>query len=104
MASTEKANLPSNAPRVPDRPGMTIRTSSSNYVTAQQAAEAAKSPSSAVSIPDGRRNSVGEVLKSPTEAWRPDFKRKQSYNQEDLKRELQMSSVVKDDPKGFSEK
>jgi len=37
-------------------------------------------------MPDGRRNSHGEVLPSPIESWRPDIKRKQSWKQEDLKR------------------
>ena len=37
---------------------------------------------------------MGEVLASPTESWKPDFKRKQSYKQEDLKREMQMAGVI----------
>jgi len=37
---------------------------------------------------------VGEILTSPTEDWKPDFKRKQSYKQEDLKREMQMAGVI----------
>ena len=37
---------------------------------------------------------MGEILTSPTESWKPDFKRKQSYKQEDLKREMQMAGVI----------
>ena len=37
---------------------------------------------------------MGEVLASPTESWKPDFKRRQSYKQEDFKREMQMSGVI----------
>jgi len=104
--ATAAPNLPSNAPRGPDRPGVPIRTSSTNYVTAQRKASLASStdgineppssPTSTVRIPDGRKNSVGEILSSPAEDWKPDFKRKQSYKQEDLKREMQMAGIVTD--------
>ncbi|TAQ89936.1 hypothetical protein B7494_g1715 [Chlorociboria aeruginascens] len=83
-------------------PGMPVRTSSSNYMAAQHAASDPAAAATAAStddvrIPDGRKNSQGEILKSPAETWRPDFKRKQSWNQQDLKRELVMSELGKGD-------
>ncbi|KAG0649321.1 hypothetical protein D0Z07_4364 [Hyphodiscus hymeniophilus] len=38
-------------------------------------------------VPDGRKNSVGEMLPSPVETWKPNFARRQSWKFEDLKRE-----------------
>lgn len=35
---------------------------------------------------DGRKNSEGHVLASPITDWKPDFKRTQSYQRDDLKR------------------
>jgi len=41
-----------------------------------------------VQIPDGRRNSQGEVLHSPIETWKPNLLvRNQSWNHQDLKRQ-----------------
>jgi len=37
---------------------------------------------------DGRRNSSGEILPGVTETWTPKIGRTQSWNQEDLKREM----------------
>ncbi|KAL2061879.1 hypothetical protein VTL71DRAFT_7257 [Oculimacula yallundae] len=59
-----------------------------------------------VSIPDGRRNSQGDVLHSPTENWKPNFKRVQSFNREDLKREVYKDEMVEEEPAkgtGFTE-
>ncbi|KAB8292367.1 hypothetical protein EYC80_008104 [Monilinia laxa] len=48
-----------------------------------------------VSIPDGRRNSLGEPLHSPLETWTPNLlKRNQSWNHQDLKR-LHVEEVLK---------
>lgn len=91
---SQKPDLPSNTPRGPDRPGVPIRGTSHNYVNAQL--ESQNSPTSpTVVIPDGRRNSRGQAIQSPTETWKPNFGRKQSWNQEDLKRELMMSGIDK---------
>ena len=51
-------------------------------------------------ISDGRRNSQGEVIPSPTESWKPNFARKQSWNQEDLKRKVYMSELEAKKAKG----
>jgi hypothetical protein len=83
-------------------PGMAVRRGSQNYVEAQQAASAAgQSP---IEIPDGRRNSQGEALKSPVASWKPSFERTQSWNQQDLKREVQKGELSKaDGAAGFTE-
>ncbi|ESZ93362.1 hypothetical protein SBOR_6259 [Sclerotinia borealis F-4128] len=48
-----------------------------------------------VSIPDGRRNSLGEALHSPIETWKPNLLvRNQSWNHQDLKR-LHVEEVLK---------
>ncbi len=41
-----------------------------------------------IKIKDGRRNSEGEVLESPTGTWQPRINRTQSWNREDMKREV----------------
>jgi len=52
----------------------------------------AQQPPSA-SLKDGRKNSEGETVTSPVESWKPNLARQQSWNQQDLKRELQLSSM-----------
>ncbi|KAG9240875.1 hypothetical protein BJ878DRAFT_545802 [Calycina marina] len=95
MASTA-TDLPSNIPRQPDRPGVPVHTISTNYVDAVAKKSSVSSPTSPIiPISDGRKNSVGDALTSPTEAWRPDYRRKQNFKQEDLKRELQMGGILK---------
>jgi len=68
------------------------------------------SPLPPISIPDGRRNSQGEILKSPTETWKPNMARTQSWNQEDLKRRFYAgeldpatSKALVGEEKGFTE-
>lgn len=62
---------------------------------------------SPIAIPDKRRNSEGENLYSPNENWKPDFTRKQSWNQEDLKRKFYASTLMPSGKevldKGFTE-
>jgi hypothetical protein len=86
---------------------MAIRQSSqSNYADAQRAAaSAAAQAQSPVDVPDGRRNSQGEALKSPVASWKPTFERNQSWNQQDLRREAQKAEWEKTgEAAGFSEK
>jgi hypothetical protein len=49
-----------------------------------------------VKIPDGRRNSQGEVIASPTESWKPNFGRKQSWDPQEYKRKMSLS-LLEDD-------
>lgn len=44
-------------------------------------------------IPDGRRNSQGEALKSPVATWKPSLGRVQSWDRQEMKRELQRGQV-----------
>jgi hypothetical protein len=92
MASTTQAPQASNgSTNLP-----THRTSSSNYVDTQTAKAEQDKLISSVKIPDGRRNSMGETLPSPTETWKPNLARNQSWNQEDLKRKYVMTELEKD--------
>jgi hypothetical protein len=80
------------------------RPSQTNYMEAQRAAAAAAQAQSPVDIPDGRRNSQGEALKSPVADWQPTFERTQSWNRQDLKREVQKEELEKGTgTAGFSE-
>jgi len=91
-------NAPSNT-----KAGIPFHPISSNYIDAQAAAHAAIAP---IRIPDGRRNSQGEILPSPTESWRPKMNRVQSWNQEDLKRkayQVEMGECEKGQGMGFTE-
>jgi len=58
-----------------------------------------------VKIPDGRKDSTGEPLASPTETWRPTFERKQSWNPQDLKRQMLAGELKKEGHggQGFTE-
>ena len=87
-------------------PEMAIRRASqTNYMDAQRAAAAASAQAqSPIDIPDGRRNSQGEALKSPIATWKPTFERTQSWNRQDLKREVQKGELEKgSESAGFSE-
>ncbi|KAH6716989.1 hypothetical protein DL95DRAFT_33181 [Leptodontidium sp. 2 PMI_412] len=81
-------------------------TSSSNYANAQAQQSTIYSPISPctttnhVSIPDGRRNSQGEVLPSPTEDWKPNFKRVQSWSREEFKRDVYKIEMVEEPGQG----
>ncbi|KAH7313185.1 hypothetical protein BKA65DRAFT_517500 [Rhexocercosporidium sp. MPI-PUGE-AT-0058] len=100
----------------PDKSGgclpqdLPIHTSSNN-ANAQAQQYATYSPISPnttthASIPDGRRNSQGEVLPSPTEGWKPNFKRVQSWNREEYKRDVYKAEMVEVEPSqgaGFTE-
>jgi hypothetical protein len=56
---------------------------------------------------DGRRNSHGDILASPIDSWKPDFKRTQSFKQEDLKRTVYSAEMIDGNGKaaegGFTE-
>jgi len=59
-------------------------------------------------MPDGRRNSKGDILPSPTATWKPNYSRKQSWNQEDFKRDMMVHDLEKTVPqkdagRGFTE-
>ena len=92
------AAQPQNQPlssKSPNHPGIPFRSTSQNYINAQQnsptspkTSKAEEFRTQAVRIPDGRRNSLGEIIPSPTESWKPNFQRTQSWCQEDLKRQL----------------
>jgi len=57
-----------------------------------------------IKIPDGRRNSQGEMIPSPVESWKPNLQRRQSWNREDLKREHVLGELgKKKDDTGFTE-
>lgn len=57
------------------------------------------------SLKDGRKNSGGEELASPVESWKPNLNRQQSWNQQDMKRQAQLSSLESEEKGkgGFSE-
>jgi hypothetical protein len=87
-------------------------TSSSNYANAQAASqsqqdkESSPTSSSPVKICDGRRNSQGEVLPSPTETWKPSMNRVQSWSREEFKRVVYKGEMVNGDKgqgTGFTE-
>jgi hypothetical protein len=90
----------------PDHPDMPFRTASQNRGDAQQAASSystARPNAPAVQIPDGRKNSQGESLQSPTESWQPSFQRRQSWNQQDLKRQVYIGELDSGEGAGFTE-
>ena len=81
------------------------RPSQTNYADAQRAASSAAQAQSPINVPDGRRNSQGEALKSPVASWKPTFQRNQSWNQQDLKRETSKGEwAMSEGAAGFSEK
>jgi hypothetical protein len=83
--------------------GIPFHSTSHNFTDAQAHADAHTEP---IRIPDGRRNSQGEILASPAESWRPKMNRVQSWNQEDLKRkayQVEMGECVKGQGTGFTE-
>jgi hypothetical protein len=86
-AATNTNNLPIHLPTA----------SSQNYETAaaksQISAATEHARKTAVRIPDGRRNSQGEIIPSPTETWKPNFSRTQSWNPEDMKRQYYISEL-----------
>jgi len=104
-AQNTKPELPSSTPRGPDRPGVPLRGTSQNYINARAQADSKSTPTSpSVHIPDGRKTHTGEAVVSPTEAWKPDFRRKQSWNQEDLKREIMMTGIKPQENEGQKRK
>ena len=92
MASTAATNT-NNLPIHP------TTASSQNYETAaaesQTSAATEHAGETAVRIPDRRRNSQGEIIPSPTETWKPNVARSQSWNQEDMKRLYYISELEK---------
>lgn len=72
--------------------------SSTNYTNAQNAQAEKAQQTAKVSIPDGRRNSVGQELPSPVETWKPNLARNQSWNQQDQKRKI-VENRLKEDVK-----
>ncbi|CAD6452924.1 3e469e0b-0b4a-4d98-90c5-0d329bbefc28 [Sclerotinia trifoliorum] len=63
-----------------DEASLPHHTKSAPNTTTSQSTEAE------VSMPDGRRNSLGEPLQSSVETWKPNLVRNQSWNHQDLKR------------------
>jgi len=53
-----------------------------------------------VKIPDGRRNSQGEAIASPTESWKPNFGRKQSWDPQEYKRKMSMELLREESGNG----
>jgi len=103
--ATETVKQPATgSPNAPSttKAGIPFHPTSTNYADAQAHANAAEP----IRIPDGRRNSQGEILASPTESWRPKMNRVQSWNQEDLKRkayQVEMGECEKGQGTGFTE-
>jgi len=103
--STDTVEKPSaGSPNAPSttKAGIPFHPTSTNYTDAQALVNAAEP----IRIPDGRRNSQGEILPSPTESWRPKMNRVQSWNQEDLKRkayQVEMGDCEKGQGTGFTE-
>jgi hypothetical protein len=96
--ATGSPNAPSTA-----KAGIPFHSTSHNFADAQAHAEA---HTEQIRISDGRRNSQGEILASPTENWRPKMNRVQSWNQEDLKRkayQIEMGECEKGQGTGFTE-
>jgi hypothetical protein len=91
-----------NAPST-TQSGVPFGSTTHNYANAQAHADA---QAQTIRIPDGRRNSQGEILPSPTESWKPKMNRVQSWNQEDLKRkayQVEMGECEKGQGTGFTE-
>lgn len=89
-APTQPPKVSTISSKSPDHPGIPFRSTSHNYINAQKESPTTvhtEEYSQPMKIPDGRRNSVGENLPSPTESWTPTFTRNQSWNREDLKRQ-----------------
>ncbi|KAF7859548.1 hypothetical protein EAF04_008629 [Stromatinia cepivora] len=84
MASTTSTStsttLPQTNPTYHDEGSLPHHSKPTPNTTASQSTE------TKVSIPDGRRNSLGEPLQSSIETWKPNLVRNQSWNQQDLKR------------------
>jgi len=105
--ATQTAKQPSatsGSPNAPSstRAGIPFHPTSTNYIDAQSQ----PIQTQPIRIPDGRRNSLGEVLPSPTESWKPKMNRVQSWNQEDLKRkayQTEMGECEKGQGTGFTE-
>jgi len=108
--ATQTAQQPSTTSGSPNAPSTTLagipfHPTSTNYVDAQSAPTNTNA-TQPIRIPDGRRNSLGEILSSPTESWKPKMNRVQSWNQEDLKRkayQVQMGECEKGQGTGFTE-
>ncbi|KAM3085107.1 hypothetical protein ACMFMG_003539 [Clarireedia jacksonii] len=49
-----------------------------------------------IKIKDGRRNSKGEELASPTQTWRPNPARTQSWDHQAYKRDMQWAGLKKE--------
>jgi hypothetical protein len=104
MATQAAENPSAGSPNAPSttQAGIPFHPTSNNYV----AAEAAANATPPIRIPDGRRNSQGEILSSPTETWKPKMNRVQSWNQEDLKRkayQVEMRDCEQGQGTGFTE-
>jgi len=108
--ATQTAQQPSTSSGSPDAPsttraGIPFHPTSANYVDAQNHSNS-DATTQPIRIADGRRNSQGEILTSPTGSWRPKTNRVQSWNQEDLKRkayQVEMGECEKGQGTGFTE-
>jgi len=104
MATEAAKQTAAGSPDAPSttQAGIPFHPTSTNYADAKENANSAEP----TRIPDGRRNSKGEILSSPTESWRPKMNRVQSWNQEDLKRkayQVEMGECDKGQGTGFTE-
>jgi hypothetical protein len=117
-SSTTAAAAPGAASedaRAHARPTITQRASTTNYADADARARAAIAADQHTDIPQGDRprderpdTAAREQAAGSTGSigWRPRFGRKQSWNQQDMKHELQMSVVMNEGAgrgPGFSE-
>jgi hypothetical protein len=103
--STSSPASPTAAKGVINKAGIPFNLTSTNYQSAQSESSEHTSP---IKIPDGRRNSQGEILPSPTESWKPNLQRTQSWNSEDLKRvyykkDMQAGAQPQGQGTGFTE-
>jgi len=105
MATNLHLKSPDHPASVPHHPKTQTHThthpndSSPRNTNPQAAGSTTQSPAHATQyseplhVIDGRRNSVGEAVPCETDNWRPNLDRKQSWNQQDLKRKMLESEL-----------
>ncbi|OWP03499.1 hypothetical protein B2J93_7517 [Marssonina coronariae] len=85
----------------------TPRTATSSLSDQASAQSERLNSTTSTSCTDGRRNSAGEKLTSPTENWKPSVGRVQSWDREQFKRDAYVSQgemrVEAGEGKGFTE-
>ncbi|KAK2630476.1 hypothetical protein QTJ16_001296 [Diplocarpon rosae] len=101
--------LPIHTSALPAHPhSPTTPKTASSFSSDQTSAQSERlNSATSSSCTDGRRNSSGENLTSPTENWKPSLGRVQSWNREDYKRGAYISQgemrVEEGQAKGFTE-